>query len=134
MAVQNVDVPHLITRLCQCILTSYGENCKKEWLSNPLKLPDHLFKGDHKDNSVVIHKLFKVSYDLILLRKKDWFERWKTSLSPYCECISHIYNMSNEEEREKLLECVGTVSSYTASEPLFKFLSVLASTSQKVLS
>ena len=126
------NVHDLINSLCRCILKTHREKNKQKWLSSPLKLPRFIINEEECDNRAIIHHLFKISYDLILLRKKDWFKHWESPLSPYCECISHMYSLPRERDREKLISCVDTISSYNDSESLFKFLSILASPSQEV--
>lgn len=123
----------LVTILCRAVLKHHHEIEETKQLSNPLKLSHiSLYRDRCHDNKAVINRLFRMVYDIILLRKSEWSGRWSSPLSPDSRCLSHMYFLTSERDRDLLTHSVSVLMEYENCGAIFGFLSNLAKPLQEV--
>ena len=125
------SVKGLLCSLCEKFVAQEERAAEYKWKSNPLKLPNHLRSGAFKNNDSVKKHLFKTCYDLLLLRRNEWYGRWSSPLTPECRCLVYGYHLQQAGENHKasrLLSLLdsGTLANYDISDSLLTLLSILS--------
>lgn len=107
-------VPQLVMRLCECV-AAQCEKDEEERRGSLLVFPTHTHKPVFPNRTAVLKHLYRTAYDLLLLRRKEWYGRWASDMSPACQCLAKMY----------VLHEMGHVSD---SKRLGKTVSLLAET------
>ena len=119
----------LFLDLCHFIVEERERKEKTKWHKDPLKLPDHLFSNYYKRKEDVIKLLYRTAFDLLLLRRSEWYGQWRSPLEPTCRCLAHGYILCKNgryKDAQSLTKCVGSLEDYDGCTDIFTFLSILA--------
>ena len=111
-------VPQLVQRLCECVATQ----CEKDYKSkrkNLLVLPAHTHKPCFPNRDSVLKHLYRTAYDLLLLRRREWYGKWASDLSPECQCLARAYVLREMGcvSDSKRLDAAICILMETVSEP-----------------
>ena len=83
-------VPQLIRRLCECVATQCEKDDERK-RRHLFVFPAHTHKPCFPNRDLVLKHLYRTAYDLLLLRRKEWYGRWASNLSPECQCLARTY-------------------------------------------
>ena len=111
-------VPLLIRRLCECIATQCEKEHKRK-RRNLLIFPDHTHKECFPNRDSVLKHLYRTAYDLLLLRKSEWYGKWASDMSPECQCLAraHVLREMGCVSDSKRLEKAVCILMETIDEP-----------------
>ena len=113
MADSQGSVPVLVQKLCDNILAH--ASLQTGWnngYTSTFQAPHHHALGWNRKRQLVLRHLTDTVFDLILLRKWEWFGVWGSEITPECRCLSHTYDMhlwGMHREAVRLEEAVGTL-------------------------
>ena len=122
----------LIWSLCEAIVIQEELEEEETWNTNILKLPGYLKADPFRNKSCVKKHLFKTCYDLLLLRRSEWFGRWTSPLSPDCCCLAYAYHLRQNGQTAKadrlmyLVDEEMTTSPWEHTSSVLTFLSILS--------
>ena len=128
---EECSVKSLISCLCKAIVDNEDKIEKNKWKSNPLKLPHYLQVDTFKNKDNVTKHLFKSCYDLLLLRRNEWYNKWTTPLSPSCRCLAYGYDLHQSGqtyEANRLMTLLDSevILSHKCSDSILTFLAILS--------
>ena len=123
-------VPQLMQRLCDRIADEAEK--KKSTVENGLfSLPSHLYLSSSKEVAVLSRHLYRTAMDLVLLRRKEWYGRWQSPLSPESRCLAValvLHERGRHKEGERLSTAIDTLTKKleAVSEPVLELLAILS--------
>lgn len=113
MADSQGSVPVLVQKLCDNILAHASlQTGWNDGYTSTFQAPHHHVLGWDRKRKLVLRHLTHTVFDLILLRKWEWFGVWGSEITPECRCLSHTYDMhfwGMHREAARLEEAVSTL-------------------------
>ena len=129
-------VPQLMQRLCDRIADK-TERKKSTVESNLFSLPAHLYSSRSKEVAVLSRHLYRTAMDLVLLRRREWYGRWKSPLSPESRCLAValvLHERGRHKEGERLSAAIAALTKKLedVSLPLLELLAILSNTGDSI--
>ena len=114
MAASNTEVFPLFKKLCESVLShTFSEDDHKcSNLQSGFETPAYEVLKRGISHKQVMQQLVRTTFDLLLLRKWEWFGSWDTVLPPECECLAHTYGLhlnGMHEEASRLERAIGNL-------------------------
>ena len=113
MADSQDSVSVLVQKLCNSILTHASlQTGWDDGYTPTFQAPHHRALGWDKKRKLALKQLARTVFDLLLLRKWEWFGIWGSEVTPECRCLSHTYDMhirGMHREAVRLEEAISTL-------------------------
>ena len=124
---EECSVYRMVHTLCQSLITQYKRTEEERRSDALLHLPKHLYSPCFKKEDIILKHLVRTCYDLLLLRRNEWYGRWSSPLTPECRCIAHGYYIhGNHKEADRLITLIDSLSQDSSTQSILTFLSILA--------
>lgn len=125
------SVKSLISSFCESIIKQEEQLETDRWQSKLLSVPNYLQAEAFRNRDKAKQHLFKTTYDLLLLRKSSWYNKWQSPLTPECRCLAYGYQLKQHgrnEEADRLIQLIDSdsIASYTHSNNVLTFLAILS--------
>ena len=129
-------VPQLMRRLCDRIADEI-EKKKSAVDSSSFSLPSYLYPSRSKEVAVLSRHLYRTAMDLVLLRRREWYGRWKSPLSPESRFLAValvLHERGRHKEGERLCTAVNALTQKLedASQPVLELLTILSNTGDSI--
>lgn len=128
----GVGVPQLLQSLCDCIVEERQTAQRRAARESvPFPLPNHLHQTCCSNPRAVSRHLYRTAMELLLLRRRDWYGRWQSSLSPESRCLAVsflLHQLGRHEEGDRLSTAVAKLTAQLgeSSLPVLELLAILS--------
>ena len=125
------SVPVLVQNLCSCIMADMEKREEEARRTAPFSLPGHLYPVCFSDRAAVKGHLFRIAFELLLLRRREWHARWQSPLSSESRCLAKSYLLHQQGRHEAATRLSQAIASLTrglgdSALPILNLLSILA--------
>lgn len=129
---QSSSVPQLFSKLCYSIIEHAERKERTQRATSVLQLPAHLHKQRFSNRQALHQQLYRLAFDLLLLRRSDWYGKRRSALCPesLCLAVGFLYQEhGHHEEARRIMAVTHQLSVLLGEEapPLLAFLAMLSS-------
>lgn len=125
------SVPALVEHLCSCIMEDAERRKERGRQTAPFSFHGHLHQVTFSERAVTRRRLYRTAFELLLLRRREWYGRWKSPLSPESRCLASSYLLHQQGRHEAARRLSQATASLLAEMgegglPVLELLSILS--------